>query len=289
MPGVYILIPAYNEEKTIARVILDSMKYGSVIVCDDGSTDYTGEIASRLGALVVRHDSNRGYGAALKTLFRKVLEYNPDIVITLDADLQHDPSYIPRLIEAMEESGADIVIGMRSEDDETPPIRRVGVKMLSKAMPGGLKDVQSGFRVYRGDIIHLLIPSEEGMAASIEIIEKALENNLRIVEVPIRLRYKGLDTSTMHPVIHGYDLLSRLVHSYILRRPITFLGLPGLIILLTGFVSGLWVVYRYMEVRELAIGTAIATAILVIIGFLLMLMAIQIYAMKEYARSQVNH
>ncbi len=289
MPGIYILIPAYNEERTIARIVLEAQKYGAVIVCDDGSTDYTGEIASRLGAMVVRHETNLGYGAALRSLFKKAMEYDPDVVITLDADLQHDPSYIPRLVKALEESGADIVIGARSEDDETPTVRRLGVKMLSKAMSRGLRDVQSGFRVYRGRIIQLIIPSEEGMAASLEILEKAFDNNLYIVEVPIRLRYRGLDTSTVHPVLHGYDLLSRLVHSFILRRPITFLGIPGLLILVTGFLSGLWVVFRYIEVRELAIGTAIATAILVIIGFLFILMAIQIYAMKEYVRARMEH
>jgi hypothetical protein len=156
-------------------------------------------------------------------------------------------------------------------------------------MSRDLRDIQSGFRAYRGNILRLIIPTEDGMAASIEILEKAFDNNLRIIEVPIRLRYRGLDTSTIHPVVHGYDLLSRLVHGFILRRPITFLGIPGLIILMTGFISGLWVVFRYIEVRELAVGTAIATAILVIIGFLFILMAIQIYAMKEYARFNMRH
>lgn len=85
-------IPAYNEEKTIAKVILLAQKHVDVVVvCDDGSQDLTADIAQRLGAIVIRHEKNRGYGAAVQALFEKARALNADLLLTLDADGQHDP------------------------------------------------------------------------------------------------------------------------------------------------------------------------------------------------------
>jgi len=282
MPGIYILIPAYNEEKYIARVILEASKYGKVIVCDDGSTDYTGDIAKKMGAEVIKHGFNKGYGASLKSLFIKVLEYMPDIVVTIDADLQHDPSYIPVLIDFMKANDADIVIGARSEKDETPIYRRLGVKIFSKLLSKEFSDVQSGYRVYKGSIIQNLIPKESGMEASIEILENALEHGYKIIEYPIMIRYKGLQTSTLNPLRHGYNIFTKILHLKVLERPITYLGIPGFLMFLTGLLSGIWVILRYMEVRQVAIGTAVITAILIISGIIFMLVAIQLYVLKEY-------
>jgi len=92
-PFVIAAIPAYNEEKTIARVILKTQRFvDKVVVCDDGSGDLTTEIAERLGAIVVRHERNLGKGVAIKSLFGKALELDADVVVTLDADGQNDPS-----------------------------------------------------------------------------------------------------------------------------------------------------------------------------------------------------
>jgi len=91
-PFIVACIPAYNEEKTIAKVLLKTKKYvDKVIVCDDGSTDMTAEIAEALGAEVIRHERNIGYGAAITSLFKRAKELGADIMITLDADGQHDP------------------------------------------------------------------------------------------------------------------------------------------------------------------------------------------------------
>lgn len=284
MSRVVILIPAYNEEKTIAHVVIEASRYGDVIVCDDGSTDYTGAIAEKLGVNVIRHSVNMGYGASLASLFKEAIKLNPTYVVTLDADLQHDPKYIPKLIEALEKENADVAIGVRVAGDETPLYRRIGVRLFSKLVSKSLSDVQSGFRVYKGDIIEDLIPREKGMEASIEIIENALKMGLKVVEVSIKFRYVGLETSTYNPVTHGYNIFSRIIHDKILRKPITYLGIPGFLITLAGFLAGIWVIIRYAAVRELAIGTAIITAILIITGFIFILIAIQTYAVKEYVK-----
>jgi len=113
-PRIIACIPAYDEEKTIAKIVLKTKKHvNKVIVCDDGSQDMTAEIAKALGATVVKHEKNMGYGAALRTLFLETRNHNPDVMITLDADDQHDPDEIPRLAKAVLEHQADIVIGSR--------------------------------------------------------------------------------------------------------------------------------------------------------------------------------
>ena len=285
MVKVVTCIPAYNEEKTIARVVIEAQKHSDiVIVCDDGSTDYTGVIAEKLGAIVVKHEKNMGYGAALRSLFKKALEYYPEIVITIDADLQHNPKYIPVLVKALEEEKADIVIASRVKGDETPKYRRLAVKTFSKIMGAKISDVQSGFRAYKASILKNIIPDVNGMEASIEILNKALERNYKIVEVPVPFKYKGLETSTLNPLVHGYNIISEILKSRIIRKPLTYLGIPGLVFIVTGLMSGLWVIKRYAEVRQLATGTAIITAILLISGLLLILTAIHIFTIKEYAK-----
>ncbi|PIX31785.1 hypothetical protein COZ60_02685, partial [Candidatus Bathyarchaeota archaeon CG_4_8_14_3_um_filter_42_8] len=99
-PLVVVGIPAFNEEKTIARVVLQSQNYADkVVVCDDGSTDLTPVIAQRLGAIVVRHERNLGYGSAIQSLLKYARTLKADILVTLDGDGQHDPGEIPRVIK----------------------------------------------------------------------------------------------------------------------------------------------------------------------------------------------
>lgn len=99
-PLIVVGIPAYNEEKTIAKVVVQAKRCADqVVVCDDGSTDMTGEIAEGLGAKVIRHSKNLGYGVAIQSLFGKARELGADVMVTLDGDGQHDPSDIPVLIE----------------------------------------------------------------------------------------------------------------------------------------------------------------------------------------------
>ncbi len=132
-PHVAVGIPAFNEEQSIARIIIEAQKHAdTVIVCDDGSTDLTAQIAERLGADVVRHEENCGYGAAIKSLFKRALEFGADVLVTLDGDGQHDASEIPQVIEPIIEGNADVVIGSRFIDAkgtaEMPFYRKVGAK-----------------------------------------------------------------------------------------------------------------------------------------------------------------
>src|SRR4030042_4807226 len=111
-PFVVVGIPAFNEEKTIARVVLEAQRYAdAVVVCDDGSSDLTAKIAERLGADVVRHERNLGYGSAIKSLFNRARELGADVLVTLDGDGQHDPGDIPNVVEPIKNGVADIRLG----------------------------------------------------------------------------------------------------------------------------------------------------------------------------------
>jgi len=113
-PFVVACIPAFNEEGSIAGVVVRAGKYvDRVVVCDDGSVDLTGEIAEGLGAVVIRHEGNRGKGAALRSAFLRARELGADVVVMLDADGQHDPEEIPGLVEPILKGAADMVVGSR--------------------------------------------------------------------------------------------------------------------------------------------------------------------------------
>ena len=125
--SVTIGIPAFNEEKNIAGIISKLKKYAdTIIVCDDGSTDLTAKISEELGAIVITHEKNKGYGASINSLFLKAKELETNVFVTFDADGQHRVIDIPIVIKPVINNEADLVIGSRfletkSDDIVTRP------------------------------------------------------------------------------------------------------------------------------------------------------------------------
>lgn len=296
-PVVIACIPAYNEEKYIAKVIVKTKKYvDKIIVCDDGSKDMTAEIARQLGAIVVRHDENKGYGAALRTLFQEALKHNPDIIVTIDANGQHNPDEIPRLIEPILGGEADIVIGSRFLGKTTQPKWRVlGVKTITKTVKTTLKipeitDAQSGFRAYRADIIDKIIPEDNTMAASIEILAKAREHRLRIKEVPATITTHQ-EASKQNPLTHFAILVARAIQFVIEKHPLLLMGLPGLILLIAAVILGLTLILEYKATRILDVTLALSVFITLILGLLLVALGLLLYAvarLKQYIESRLR-
>ena len=184
-------IPAFNEEKSIAGVVLLAQKYADVVVvCDDGSSDMTCEIAEQLGAEVVRHERNLGYGAALQSLFKKARELTADVLVTLDSDGQHDASEIPLLLKPIEDGTAEVVFGSRFIDEagtaDMPLYRKIGIKVITNLANGSAKntvsDSQSGFRAYSKQAIEHLSFSENGMGASWSFYERWIRAASRSVK-----------------------------------------------------------------------------------------------------------
>ena len=181
-PFVVVCIPAFNEERTIGGVVVRALRYvDRVVVCDDGSGDLTGEIAGGLGAVVVRHERNREYGAAMRSSFQEALRLGADIVVTLDGDGKHDPGEIPRLVDRLGEGDVGVVIGSRFLEgggSDAPGWREAGIRLITGLASNGemeVTDAQSGFRAYSRGALESLVLTEEGMGVSTEILVKAGE------------------------------------------------------------------------------------------------------------------
>jgi glycosyltransferase involved in cell wall biosynthesis len=233
-----VCIPAFNEERTIGKVIVRAQQYvDQVIVCDDGSRDMTAAIAEKLGAKVIRHERNMGKGQAFRSLFSACRDIGVDVMITLDGDDQHDPADIPKLMEPISRGDADVVIGARFHGDNKgiPRYRKAGNRLMNAVTTSGISDTQSGFRAYDKKAIAELRPSESGMGVDSEILMDASRQGLRIVEVPVSVRYGIGKTSTHNPIYHTVDVLTSAIKLTSVRHPMTFYGIPGLVITLLGF------------------------------------------------------
>ncbi|HCW07047.1 MAG TPA: glycosyl transferase [Cytophagales bacterium] len=291
-PFVVVGIPAFNEEPTIARIVLEAQKFADkVIVCDDGSTDYTAKIAESLGADVVRHKENGGYGASIKSLFLRAHELNADVFVTLDADGQHEPNEIPFVIKPIIEGEADVVIGSRFVDRngtaEMPLYRQLGARLITKMVNGtarnSMTDSQSGFRAYSHIALDSLRFFEDGMGASVEILFKASKTDLRIVEVPSTCKYNSSDgdTSSKNPITHGMSVVFSLIRLIVEERPLLFLGVPSLFCLLAGVGFGIWMLQIYSIELVIETNVALAAFSFILIGFFLLSTAITLYAITR--------
>ncbi|MFB6105926.1 MAG: glycosyltransferase family 2 protein [Halobacteriaceae archaeon] len=226
---VLVAIPAYNEAENIVSVVYEAAAHGDVLVVDDGSTDDTAARALAAGASVVRHDGNRGYGAALKTAFREGAARDVDALVVLDADGQHDVADVDRLVGQLADSDADVVVGSRftgDVDSDIPAYRRLGLWVVNGAtnltLDGAtVRDTQSGFRAYAGPVVESLAEADDvcdGMAASTDILYHVVSRGFTVDEVGVVVRYDGDDTSTMNPVVHGVELLANIARRTVQRR-----------------------------------------------------------------------
>lgn len=241
MSKVAVLLPAYNEEVSIASMVLLSLQYADeVIVIDDGSSDRTSEVSRLAGATVLSHTTNKGKGAALKTGFKYAQDY--DIIVTIDADGQHNPSEIPNVIKPIMEDRADIVNGSRyiaGKDTTTPTYRRVGQTVLDNAtyLASGVKltDTQSGFRAFSSKSIEYFNFDPNGFGIESDMLIEASVNKLRIVEVEITVRY-DVNTTTDNPIVQGFSVLMRILELMRFNRPLYFYGISGSIVLFLGIL-----------------------------------------------------
>jgi len=295
-PLIMAAIPAYNEEKTIAKIVLKVRQHvHTVVVCDDGSSDMTSDIARISGAQVIRHDTNEGKGAALGSLFQKAKELNADIMVTLDGDDQHDPSDIPKLIEPILCDEADIAIGSRflGKNLEMPFYRKVGSIVLNRLVNSigkqKITDTQSGFRAYGRKAIEGIDINTLGMGIDSEIIMNASSCNMRMKEVPIECRYKGVQGSTYNPIKHWMNVLKSILSYISQKRPLLVFGLPGVIALGGGLVLFIQVVDTYFATLQFAIGTMLISMIAILFGVFAIFTAIILYAIGNATQWKKNN
>jgi glycosyltransferase involved in cell wall biosynthesis len=287
---VVVGIPAFNEERAIARVVLRSRKYSDqVVVVDDGSSDDTAMIAEALGAVVVRHEKNLGKGAGLRDCFNFAKQVGADVLVTLDGDGQHDPGKIPLLIDALEVNMADVVVGSRTaKPTDMPRHRWLGARALDLAtqvkVGNRFVDAQSGFRAYSRKAIENLVPSELGMGVDSELIMKADKAGMRIVEVPIAPLYSGLKTSTKNPVMHTLDVFFSVIKFVSIRHPLMFYGGFSIISLAISFFYGFMTLDYYQHWGRVITNLALISIAAGIVGFLALFTGLILFTLITVVR-----
>ena len=284
-------IPSFNEEKMITDVVKRTLDHvNQVIVCDDGSNDNTSKKAKDAGAYVIKHEKNLGKGAALKSLFEHVLKIDADIVVTIDGDGQFLPEEIPKLIKKLEKTNTDIVIGYRFDDTtEMPYYRQIGNKLLDKVANLGstlhLRDTQSGFRVYSKKALQKIKFANEGFGVDSEILLDASNRGLKISEEKVKVIYNtGEKTSTKNPLSHTGGVLSALIELVVIRKPLRYLGIPGLILLVIGIVYSSVVIVIFNETRYFSIPSTLVSLGTLVIGLMLVLMSAVLYSISRAMR-----
>jgi len=293
---VVVGIPAYNEAATIADVVGAAREVADVvIVVDDGSTDDTVAAARAAGAVVVEHDHNQGYGAALKTIFEAGARRVPEHLVILDGDGQHDPGDIPRLVECQRATDAQIVIGSRFAEDATtdaPLYRRFGLHVINALTNLSLgvvrpatriSDTQSGFRAYDRRAIRAFAAGDsigDHMSASTDILYQAHHHDFDIAEVGTDVSYDRDDTSTQNPIAHGVTLVSNILRTVEQDRPIPVLGIPGFVLTLVGIGFGYWTFSNYITTGVFPVGLAVTSAFFGLVGVFAAFTAIILHALN---------
>jgi glycosyltransferase involved in cell wall biosynthesis len=252
MSFVIAAMPAYNEERSIAKMVLGCKKYvDQVVVVDDGSSDATASIAEALGAYVVRHEKNSGYGAALRSCFETARNLGAEKMVIIDSDGQHDAAEIPKLLVPLN-NGCDLVIGSRFCDgngENIPAYRKVGMKVLDMAtnVAGGasVTDSQSGFRAYGQRAIESIYIQDSDMSAGSEVLLQAKDNDME------------------------------------LRRPLYYFTVPGILLTAVGVGMGLDFLRVFYHGGSLAYGPTLLMILLTLVGSFLAMTGIILHSISK--------
>jgi glycosyltransferase involved in cell wall biosynthesis len=271
MPEVTAVIPAYNEALSVGSIVLQaSMFVDRVIVVDDGSTDNTAKIVELAGAELIKHPKNMGKGVALKNGFKAAK--NSDIIVTLDADGQHQTLEIPKLLKPITDGKADIVNGSRyinGNQTDTPIYRRLGQIVLDKStnlnISEGVTDSQSGFRAFSRKTLSAFRFEQKGYGIESEMLIEASNANFKIHEVAINVRY-DINGSKKNPVIHGLGVLFDIFQQMKFHRPIYYYTFPGFFLIILGLILGSIFITDYLIGSSHSLTPTTFAVLLTIIG-----------------------
>ncbi|GAA0307700.1 glycosyltransferase family 2 protein [Halarchaeum salinum] len=297
-PDVLVAIPAYRAEATIGTVVREARRYADqVLVVVDGSGDDTAERAREAGAAVVEHARNRGYGGALKTIFREAARRGAVHTVTLDADGQHDPADVPSLVAAQRDGHADVVIGnrfMAGATTDMPFVRTIGLGMVNlltnlsmgRFLPDDwVRDTQSGYRAYTVEAVRTLADARDigdGMWASTDILYALDRERYTFAEVPTTIRYDLEGTSTEGALEHGLGLFRNLGGILEHTHPMVLVGLPGAMCVLLGSFLGALDVQRFITTGTVSIGLTVAVSAFTVFGVLLLFTAVLIHTINTH-------
>lgn len=271
-----IVIPAYNEEKAVRQVLRDlvaepSLEGAEILLIDDGSTDRTGEEAREVpGVRVLRHRINTGYGGAIKTGVRATKR---EYLCWYDADGQHRPEDLIRLVDRVQAEDADWGVGVRGETSHRQLNRMPGKWLLKTVVRIASKtnhvpDFNSGLRVFRTGLLRIylhLLPS--GFSASTTTTLLMLERGYRMVEVPIETRER-IGKSEVRQLRDGARTLLLVLRIFMLFRALVLFLVPGLMILFLGAAYSVAIMYKNR------LGLPIAGLLMMMTGLLTVFMGL---------------
>jgi glycosyltransferase involved in cell wall biosynthesis len=288
------VIAAYNEDRFIGSVVLKAQRYvDHIIVVDDGSTDQTPFVAEQAGAVVIRHEHNRGKAEAVNTGLQRAREMNAALVILMDADGQHDPAEIPALIAPIEAGQVDLVVGSRflGVRSRIPRWRVMGQHVLTLAtnIASGvsLSDSQSGFRALSHKALQTLsFRPNGGFSIESEMQFLIQQHRLLVQEIPVSMTYA--EGPKRNPFAHGLQVINGIIALVSQHRPLFFFGVPGLLILLCGILMGVVVVDRYNTYQTLAVGYALISVLLSITGIQTLFTGIVLHSIRAFLSSSEN-
>jgi len=280
MGAVVITIPAYNEARTIGRIIqeirqvMDSSKYKyHILVVDDGSKDNTAEIAKKEGAIVVKNKRNLGLAKTFKREMQECLNLKADIIVHTDADGQYPSIYIPDLIRKVEQ-GYDLVLGSRFGKGNYSGsfLNRIGniafAKVFSSLLKIKLNDTTTGFRAFNSDVAKL--PIINNFTYTQEQLIRAGKAGMAIAEVPITTRRTRKSRLFKNPIDYAFKAWINILRIYRDFAPLKFFGAIGSGLFISGLLIGLWIVYHFINYEKVG-GTP-----RVVLSALLMLTGLQI-------------
>lgn len=296
-----VLIPAFNEEKKIAEVILkipkkiNGIDEVQILVINDGSDDKTLEMAFNGGAdKIITHNTNLGVGAAFMTGIRNAISMNADIVVTLDADSQFDPAEIPELIIPIMNKQTDVVIGSRFYNkipEDIPKIKAVGnkifTKIISKLLNQKFTDTQTGFRAYSKDAL-LKISVVNNFTYTQEVLIDLKFKGVKIIEKPVKVKYEKNRKSRVVKSIGGYSInaISIIVKTIIFHRPILAFGMFGSTLIGLGVLGKLLTVSNILWVSS---GLSTGFIVLGIVSFMIGMLANVVFKRQTFAEIDLRH
>ncbi len=224
-PRRIAIVPAYNEERNIGRVIDELRAFDAgleVVVISDGSVDRTADVAAEHGAHVIRLPFNLGIGGAVQTGFRFAWEGGYELAVRVDGDAQHDPAQLSRVIAPVLAGEADIVVGSRFAGDEgyrSSATRRIGIRLLAVVVSAiahqRVTDTTSGFQALNRRAIGLFAADYPHDYPEVEGMVMAIRHRLRLAEVPVSMRAREHGRSSIGVGASVYYMLKVLLALFV--------------------------------------------------------------------------
>jgi len=275
---VVITIPAYNEEKTLGRVIreikevMDKTDYNyQILVLDDGSMDKTVEVAKKNKAVVISNKRNLGLAETFKNEMKECLKLKADIIVHTDADGQYPSFYIPEMIKKVEQ-GYDLVLGSRfgkGRYGNASFMKKLGnrafARVFSKLLKTKLTDTTTGFRAFTKEVAEL--PLINTFTYTQEQLIRAGKAKMKVAEIPIKTNKTRPSKLFRNPFDYAIKAWINIFRIYRDFEPLKFFGRIGLLFVLAGFLLGLFILYRIITVGNAGgIPRVILSMLLILVG-----------------------